>query len=125
MYYDWGWRPYVSAAERRRQALREMTAAKEEGTSRLAGDCRRPHHRQDLLGQGVVREPRTLQRLRQPVAARADLRAQRFGNRSSDCAPAKSKRWSAVRRFTKVAVKVAPVTEGALAVHLQGLRGRD
>ena len=26
MYDGWGWRPYVSAAERRRRALREMGA---------------------------------------------------------------------------------------------------
>ena len=32
-----------------------------------------------LLGQGVVRPPGELQRLREPAAARADLRAKRLG----------------------------------------------
>jgi hypothetical protein len=36
--------------------------AQEAGTSRLAGHHRRPHDREDLLGQGVVREFGTLQR---------------------------------------------------------------
>jgi len=31
MYYDWGWRPYVSAAERRRQALRVMEQLRKKG----------------------------------------------------------------------------------------------
>ena len=40
---------------------------------------RRPHDRQDLLGQGLVRQPRVVQRLRQPAAPRPDLRPQRLG----------------------------------------------
>ena len=31
MYYDWGWRPYVSVAERRRKAGREMEKLKKKG----------------------------------------------------------------------------------------------
>ncbi len=31
MYYDYGWRPYVSVAERRRKALREMEKLKKKG----------------------------------------------------------------------------------------------
>ena len=30
-YYDWGWRPYVSVAERRRKAAREMEKRKKQG----------------------------------------------------------------------------------------------
>src|SRR5258708_31407937 len=30
-YYDWGFRPYVSVAERRRKALREMEKRKKKG----------------------------------------------------------------------------------------------
>ena len=58
--------------------------AQEARARRLAGGHRRPHHRQDLLGQGLVREPGALQRLCQPLAARPDLCAQRFGDRSAD-----------------------------------------
>ena len=46
MYYDYGWRPYVTVAERRRKAAREMEKLQEEGASGLAGRHRRPHHRQ-------------------------------------------------------------------------------
>ena len=31
MAFDWGWRPYVSVAERRRKALREMTKRRKQG----------------------------------------------------------------------------------------------
>ncbi len=31
MYYDWGWKPYVSVAERRRQAAREMEKLRKKG----------------------------------------------------------------------------------------------
>src|ERR1019366_3464256 len=33
MHYDWGWRPYVSTAERRRQALRKMQQLRKKGHS--------------------------------------------------------------------------------------------
>ncbi len=121
-YY--GWRPYVSVAERRRKAAARDGEAQEERPSRLAGDHRRPHDRQDLLGQGVVREPRTLQRLCQPVAARADLCAQRFGDRSSDCArrdQGPGQRLGDLRGSDESCAG----REGALEIHLQGLRGRD
>ena len=62
--------------------------AQEARACRLAGDHRRPHHRQNVLGQGLVRQSRTLQRFRQPAAARADLCAQRFGDRSCRSLPA-------------------------------------
>src|SRR3954467_12079561 len=31
MDYEWGWRPYVSAAERRRQAMQEMAKLRKKG----------------------------------------------------------------------------------------------
>ena len=40
--------------------------------------------RSHVLGQGVVRKPRVVQRLRQPPAARPQLRAQRLGHRPAD-----------------------------------------
>ena len=46
---------------------------------RLASHHRRPHHRQHLLGQSMVRQPGVVQRLRQPPAARPHLRPQRLG----------------------------------------------
>ena len=30
-YYDWGWKPYVSVAERRRKAAREMEKRNKQG----------------------------------------------------------------------------------------------
>src|SRR3954467_9097455 len=33
MDYEWGWRPYVSAAERRRQAMQEMAKLRKKGQS--------------------------------------------------------------------------------------------
>ena len=30
-YYDWGWKPYVSVAERRHKAAREMEKRKKQG----------------------------------------------------------------------------------------------
>ena len=48
--------------------------AEEERARRHAGRHRGPQDRQELLGQGLVRQPRTLFRFRQPPAARAHLR---------------------------------------------------
>ena len=31
MHYDWGWHPYVSTAERRRQALRKIQQLRKKG----------------------------------------------------------------------------------------------
>jgi hypothetical protein len=56
-------------------------------SGRRAARCRRWRLKgarsRDVLGRGVVRQPRTLQRLRESAAARADLRAQRIGGRSA------------------------------------------
>ena len=81
-FYEW--RPYVPVAERRRKAQRELAKLKKKGQTDRAGGDRGPHHRHDLLGQGVVRQPRALQRLREPAAARPHLRPQRLGRRPAD-----------------------------------------
>ena len=71
MDYDYGWRPYVSVARAAAEGRARDGEAQEEGPSGLAGGDRRPHHRQDLLGQGLVRQPGALQRLRQPACRAA------------------------------------------------------
>ena len=64
---------------------REKAAAKSRRSWRDLAPVRLARrHRQDLLGQGLVRQPGALQRLRQPPAARAHLCPQRFGDRSPD-----------------------------------------
>ena len=77
-YYD-DWKPYVSVAERRRQAAKKMEALRKKGRRRSAGADRRPQDRQDLLGRSLVRPPGIVQRLREPPAPRPHLRPQRLG----------------------------------------------
>ena len=124
-YYDdyYGWKPYVPVAARRRQAAREVAKLAKKGARRLAGRHRRPQDRQDVLGQGLVRQPRALQRLREPAAARPHLRAQRLGGRSADRAG----------RGDRDGERLGPLSdrgegggrpEGPLERRLQGLRGR-
>ena len=83
-YDDYGFKPYVSVAARRAQAARELAKLQKKGRTISPVVDRRPQDRQDVLGQGLVRQPRALQRLREPAAARPDLRAQRLGGRSAD-----------------------------------------
>ena len=52
-----------------------------------------------------------LQRLREPAAARPDLRAQRFGGRSADRARRDPGAGQRLERFTQVEVKVTPVAK--------------
>ena len=46
MYYDWGWKPYVSVAERRRQAVRKLEKLRKKGfeiiKSANSGDDNKP-----------------------------------------------------------------------------------
>ena len=79
----WGFRPYVPVAERRLQAMKAIEKLKER-RSHQADQDRRPQDRQHLLGQGLVRKPGALFRLRQPAAARTNLCPQRLGDRSED-----------------------------------------
>ena len=67
-----------------RQGRARDGEAAQEGPSGRAGDDRRARHRHHVLGQGVVRQPGTLPRLREPPAARPHLCAQRLGGRSAD-----------------------------------------
>ena len=98
-YYDY--KPYVPVAQRRRQAHARGREAAEEGPARLADRDRGPDHRHDLLGQGVVRQPGVLQRLREPPAARPDLRPQRLGRAPGDQAGQDHARSSAGRSSTR------------------------
>jgi len=75
-YY--GFRPYVSVAERRRNAERETAKLAKKGKAirpvRIdAAPSRTPS------GQGLVRQPGVLYGLREPPAARSDLCAQWIG----------------------------------------------
>ena len=76
-YY--GFRPYVSVAERRRKAATGNGQAGKEGEDHPARPARGPHDCPHLLGQGLVRQPGVLHGLREPPAARPDLRPQRIG----------------------------------------------
>ena len=82
--YHGGWAPYVPVAERRRKAAREMAKLRKKGHPVspviIEGRTIATH----LLGQGVVRQPGELPRLREPPAARPHLCAQRLGGRSAD-----------------------------------------
>ena len=89
--------------------------AAQEGPGRLAGRHRGPDHRRHLLGQGLVRQPGIVQRLRQPPAARPHLRPQRLGRATCRSSRARSRRWSAARSFTRSTITIAPLPDSALA----------
>jgi hypothetical protein len=55
MYDGWGWRPYVSVAERRLEALREMDVRRKKGHSVSPVMMEGRTIVKYLLGQGVVR----------------------------------------------------------------------
>ena len=80
----WGFRPYVSVAERRRRGGEGDRETQEERPCRRADRHRGSEDRQELLGQGLVRQSGALFRLREPAAARADLCRQRLGDRPED-----------------------------------------
>jgi hypothetical protein len=120
--YDYGWRPYVSAAERRRKAEREMQKLRKKGHP-VSPVARGPHHRPHVLGQGVVRQSHALQRLLEPPATRPHLRAQRLGGRPPDRArrgESHGQRLGALPRGGKGVGR----TEGAMDLYLHGLRRR-
>ena len=94
MSYYFAWRPYVSVAEKRRQAEREAGQAEEAGTIHRSGDDRGPHDCQELLGPVVVHQPRTLQRLSR-TACRAAAPMSAMVPLSTCKSPrARSRRWS-------------------------------
>ena len=75
--------------------------AQEEGAIRCARDDRGPDHRQELLGQVVVQQSRTLQRLCEPACRAAGPMSATA--RSSTCKSprARSPRWSAAPISTR------------------------
>ena len=84
MSYYFAWRPYVSVGEKRRNAERELAKLKKRGQVNRSREDRGPHDCQEFLGPGVVRQPRTLQRLRESLAARTQLCPQWFRRRPAD-----------------------------------------
>ncbi len=79
----------------------KLAEAQEEGAIDCAGDDRGPHDRQDLLGQVVVRQPRTLQRLSR-TACRAAAPMSATAPSSTCRSPrARSRRWSAAPSSTR------------------------
>lgn len=69
-YFEDRWGAYVSVAEKRRQAHRKISGSQEERRPGRTRDDRRSRDHQELLGQSVVQQSRTLQRFCQPAAAR-------------------------------------------------------
>jgi len=72
-YDDYGFKPYVSVAARRARAAREVARLKKKGrqTSPVVIEGRTIAA---TFWRGVVRQSRTLQRLRESAAAWPDLR---------------------------------------------------
>ena len=62
--YESQWPAYVSVAERRLQGRTRGRQAEQEGLCPVAGDRGGPQDRVHVLGQGVVRQPGGLSRLR-------------------------------------------------------------
>ena len=111
MYDGLGWAPYVSGGGTAAQGTEKDGEPAQERPACLPGDHRGTHDRQDLLGQGLVRQPgiataisRTACRAGGPMCAT---------DRSSICRwrPAGSRRWSAARSIYTVEVKVQPVAK--------------
>ena len=82
--YDDYYPPYVSVAERKANAAKEMAKLEKEGPDRSRRSTSKAANRHHLLGQGLVRPPGILQRFLQPPAARPHLRPQRLGGRPPD-----------------------------------------
>ena len=116
----------VGRARARRPSARSPKLAKK-GRARLAGArSRAARSRSTFWGKALVRQPRALQRLREPPAARAHLRAQRLGGRPADRAGRGRGAWSAARSSTRSRSKVAAAAEGALEPRLRATaRGRS
>ncbi len=94
-------RPYVPVAQRKAQAAREMAKRRKNGADGLACRPRGPDHCAHLLGQGLVRQPGVLQRLREPLAARPHIRPQRLGGGPADSPGQGQGDWSAAPSFTR------------------------
>ena len=72
-FYGYGWKPYVSVAQRRARAEKAAVKGKKGGCRH--GVCRIFSRRQSqhLLGQGLGRQLGALQRLFQPPGARSRI----------------------------------------------------
>ncbi len=97
----YGWKPYVSVAERRRKAMREMEKRRKKGhaispvTIDGRDDC------ENFLGQIVVRKSGA-DTATMPIVCRADEPMCATVRWSiSRLSPARSRRWSAARSFTR------------------------
>ena len=84
--YGGGWAPYVPVADAPEKGRARGGETAQKRAPGRPCHHRGAHHRQDLLGQGVVRHPGKLSRLREPPATRPHLCPQWFGRRPSDIA---------------------------------------
>ena len=117
----------MPVAERRRKAARELAQAARRRASTLSPVVIEGRTiAQHVLGQGLVRQPRALQRLRQPPAARAHLRAQRLGDRSADRAGRGRRAGERLRALPGRRSKVDAGRRRRAGTRIcAGLRGRD
>ena len=116
--------PTCPVAARRRKAARELAKLRKKGQPCSPVVIEGGTIATDVLGQGLVRQPGALQRLREPAAARPDLRAQRLGDRSADRAADGHGAGQRVDDSTGCQVERRGRGQGALAGALRGLRGR-
>ncbi len=122
-YYYYGFRPYVSVAARRAQAARELAKLRKNGRAMSPVAIEGRKIAQNVLGRSVVRQPRTLQRLRESAAARAGPTC--ATDRWSICRSGRA-RHGARQRLGDVqrAGDGRPGAAGPMERHLQGLLGR-
>ena len=88
-------------AERRRKAAREMEKRKKQGHAVSPVVIEGRTIAKTFWGKAWCDNLERYSDFANRLAARPDLCAQRLGDRSADCAAARSRRWSAARRFTK------------------------
>ena len=100
-FYDYGWKPYVPVAERRRKAMREMEKRKKKGHAVSPVVIEGRTIAKTFWGKAWCENLEALQRLCQPAAARPHLCAQRFGGRSADHAGRDQCATSAAPSYTR------------------------
>jgi hypothetical protein len=88
MYGGWGWKPYVSAAERRRQALKKMESLRKRGHSVSPVVIEGRTIAKTFWGKAWCDHLEQYSDFCQSPAARANLCAQWIGNRSQIAAGA-------------------------------------
>ena len=121
-YYEW--RALCVGGREAAAGRAEACQAQEAGTIRCTRDDRGPHDRQELLGQVVVHQPRTLQRLRDRLPRGRSYVRNGF---VVDLQIAKGEITAMVSgsELYNVKITIAPVTAAALESHLSGLRRND